>query len=702
MAENRVTNTPAQVLHGGGTTSARVTTEFVQVLRSLDDSGDPYFADVVLLSHMDGTNGSTTFTDDSSYARTLTARNGGVVTTAQKKWGTGSLNPATTDAGVRAAYAAELALGTGDYTVECFFRTSVGGSGLTIPLVGMWGVAPAWYFYLNSGLLTLRDRNVVDTIAVFSPTANTWYHLAASRVSGTTRLFIDGVQVQSSATPQNLSPASGSPDLGIGYIPGFGLSVTTAFIDDVRITKGVGRYTATFPPPSGPFPNNGASTPIEIDPTAGQLEVQGFSPDIFNGNTVAPIPGTLEVQGLAPDIEVLASVTPLPGELIIQGFAPELDSTLEVSPISGALEVQGAAPEVFSGITITPEPGELIISGAAPFIALNLEAVATQSAVLLLGDVQPEVKATQSAILMLGEIVPAVKASQSAIMVLVDAQPCVSRRADVWVIHRRDGVSLAFTGHDRPIQFGELVATPCGSLTPTAVEQAAEISSVGNLELAGLVTSSLITEADLYGGLYDDALVEVWRVSWDAQLPEPPIRMAAGYWGNLRHGDDGFSAEILGPAARLQQQALVQMVTPGCRRVFGSPQGRLPPGGCGVDLEARKRSGEIDAVRNRAAFTATIAAGPDSPQWANGTVEFLSGPNAGQIVEVKSADLGTGEITLWTPTSFLPNVGDDFELRPGCDKLAATCKLYANYINFGGFPDIPGTDAISETPDAKL
>jgi uncharacterized phage protein (TIGR02218 family) len=412
--------------------------------------------------------------------------------------------------------------------------------------------------------------------------------------------------------------------------------------------------------------------------------------------------GALTYSGQAPALFIDQIVEPGVGAFTYSGQAPNVINSQFIDLGTGALVFAGQAPNVFLGAVVLPSPGTLTYAGGQPFVANDAFVAATQSALMVLGEVTPETRASQSAIMMVGEIVPDVKATQSAILVLVDAQPCVSRRADIWIIHRRDGVSLAFTGHDLPIRFGDLVATPCGSLTPTAVEQAAEISSVGNLELAGLVSSAHITEADLYGGLYDDAFVEVWRVSWEPELPEPPIRMAAGYWGNLRHGDEGFSAEILGPAARLQQQALVQTVTPGCRRVFGSPAGELPPGGCGVDLEARKRTGEIDFVRNRASFTATIAAGPDSPQWANGTVEFLSGPNAGQIVEVKSANLGTGEIVLWTPTSFLPNVGDDFELRPGCDKLVATCKLYSNYINFGGFPDIPGTDAISETPDAKL
>jgi uncharacterized phage protein (TIGR02218 family) len=411
--------------------------------------------------------------------------------------------------------------------------------------------------------------------------------------------------------------------------------------------------------------------------------------------------GSLTYTGRQPAVLVDQFVEPGPGAFTYSGQAPNVLNSQDIDLGAGALVFDGQPLNLFVGAAVFPNPGSLTYSGGQPFVSNDAFAAATQSALLLLGEVEPSARASQSAVMMVGEVIPDVRATQSAILVLVDAQPCVSRRADVWVIERRDGERLAFTSHDLPLPFGDLTATPCASLTPTAIEQASEISGVGNMELQGLISSARITEADLYAGLYDDAFVEVWRVSWSSDIPESPVRMAAGWWGNLSHGDEGFSAEVLGPGSRIQQQALVQMVTPGCRRDFGSPQAELPPGGCGVNRESYLVEGEVLTVRNRGRFTASL--GPDTaPQYANGLVRWLSGPNAGTSTEVKTVDFDTGQIDLWIPTGFLPNVGDDFELLPGCDRLPETCKLYGNYINFGGFPDVPGTDAISETPDAKL
>ena len=49
--------------------------------------GDPYFANVSLLLHCDGSDASTTFTDSSSNGHTVTASNDAQIDTAQSKFG---------------------------------------------------------------------------------------------------------------------------------------------------------------------------------------------------------------------------------------------------------------------------------------------------------------------------------------------------------------------------------------------------------------------------------------------------------------------------------------------------------------------------------------------------------------------------------------------------------------------------------------
>lgn len=83
--------------------------------------------------------------------------------------------------------------------------------------------------------------------------ANTWAHVALSRVSGTTRLYVDGVEKGSWADSTNYLTAP----LRIGR-SAFASATGEDFsgqIDEFRVTKGIGRYSANFAVPASAYPN---------------------------------------------------------------------------------------------------------------------------------------------------------------------------------------------------------------------------------------------------------------------------------------------------------------------------------------------------------------------------------------------------------------------------------------------------------------
>lgn len=460
----------------------------------------------------------------------------------------------------------------------------------------------------------------------------------------------------------------------------------------------------------------GAPPSPEVTVPAGELTFEGLVPTLIQGQELTAVPGAVVISGAIPTLTEFAGITPGAGALVLSGQVPTLEASGLVDPEAGELRLSGAAPDVFIGVITSPAPGEMEIEGFAPILteqhgsfssqasmivrgrSLGLATRASQAAVIALAEPPPPpVAASQAAIITLGEIVPSVQASQAAIIVLGHADPCVTRRADLWLITRTDGKVFAFTSHDRDVHFRGVTYRACKSLDPTATQQAAEIGGMGNMELVGLISDETITEADLYGGLFDDAYVEVWRASWEdeASIVDIPVRLAAGWCGSLSHGDTSFKMEVLGPGTKLAQHALVQTVTPGCRWVFGDPKT------CGVNADSLAVAGQVVRTFNRARFIIDASDPGTAPQWANGLIRWTDGVNAGIACEVKSVDWDTGEVTLWAPPPYLPDAGDAFTLRPGCDKTPETCKAYANYLNFGGFPDLPGTDAIAETPDAK-
>jgi hypothetical protein len=84
----------------------------------------------------------------------------------------------------------------------------------------------------------------------------TWAHIAVTRSDTILRFWLDGALVGVRGLPAALQVASTTGPLDVGTLYSAS-SVTnsyfTGYIDDVRITKGVARYTANFTPPALPF-----------------------------------------------------------------------------------------------------------------------------------------------------------------------------------------------------------------------------------------------------------------------------------------------------------------------------------------------------------------------------------------------------------------------------------------------------------------
>lgn len=232
--------------------------------------GDPDFSSVVLLAHFDGTNGSTTFTDSSSKNKTITRQTlaDATISTAQSKFGGASLNPGTNNgapASIRVAKGTDFNLGTGDFTVELFaYITSQPGWQQTLFMLNDNGGAGGLHILVDAdgagqrriGLYLTQDSGGGDVV-VYSQnlgqfTLNTWQHYAVCRNGNTFRLFLDGVQLWTTTSSKSIFHDAAAP-VAIGTS---GSAPTAGFIDEVRVTQGVGRYTANFTPPAAAFPNS--------------------------------------------------------------------------------------------------------------------------------------------------------------------------------------------------------------------------------------------------------------------------------------------------------------------------------------------------------------------------------------------------------------------------------------------------------------
>jgi hypothetical protein len=210
--------------------------------------GDPDFASVSLLLPMDGTNGSTTFTDASSNALTVTSTNA-VISTAQSRWGSSSALFNGTNSYVTVDVPGGL--GAGTFTLEWWiYPINTGAPGAIFNSRGGGGNNGDGIDFFNDHKIGTAYVVILNTGPTYTP--NTWHHFALVRESSSNmRAYLNGVNYVTSNSSNNFSNTQfhigGSPAGNIGYFNGY--------MDDVRYSN-IARYTANFTPPSAPFPTS--------------------------------------------------------------------------------------------------------------------------------------------------------------------------------------------------------------------------------------------------------------------------------------------------------------------------------------------------------------------------------------------------------------------------------------------------------------
>ena len=228
-----------------------------------------------LLLHCDGTDGSTTFTDDEYTPKTVTANGNAQIDTAQSKFGGASgLFDGTGDY-LQCADHADYAFGSGDFTIDFWIRTSeiqndhflydsrptsTEGAYPMIRTIGEGGAGSHWAYNVNSTDVILSPSSSIGL--------DTWYHVAVARSSTSTKMFINGSQIGDTWS-DNTTYLNGTnrPIMGAS---GYNLaSGWYGWIDEFRVSKGIARWTANFTPPTEAYSKVAAGG------------FSGFSPWIF-------------------------------------------------------------------------------------------------------------------------------------------------------------------------------------------------------------------------------------------------------------------------------------------------------------------------------------------------------------------------------------------------------------------------------------
>ena len=220
---------------------------------------DPYFNNVSLLLRGDGINGSTTIVDESATPKTVTVYGNAQISTAQSKFGGASIYLDGTGDYLGLSSSSDFTTGTGNFTLELwYYPVSKVKAYPRIFQVGtsIWNTADNWAFLDRhndantkfSWACVALGGNAILMSSSTTVTNNTWYHLAVVRDGSTFRLFVDGAQ-EDTYTNTGAVTSSASTAAWVGSAAGASDSTGNGYIDDLRFTKGIARYTANFTPP---------------------------------------------------------------------------------------------------------------------------------------------------------------------------------------------------------------------------------------------------------------------------------------------------------------------------------------------------------------------------------------------------------------------------------------------------------------------
>lgn len=150
-----------------------------------------------------------------------------------------------------------FAFGTGDYTIEFWVYPTASTRQDWVNVLNTANNYRTAVYYTGTqiqylaGTTSAATGKIAYTIAGASLN-NAWHHLALSRVSGSSRLFLDGVQIGSTYS-DTLNFSDTSMVFYAGRDPGAGTTYMSGNLSNIRVVKGVGVYTGTFAVPNTPL-----------------------------------------------------------------------------------------------------------------------------------------------------------------------------------------------------------------------------------------------------------------------------------------------------------------------------------------------------------------------------------------------------------------------------------------------------------------
>lgn len=300
----------------------------------------PTSSPTVLLAHFDGANAQTT-TVDATGLNTITLGPSTVLSSTQSKFGGTAVNIAGSTSVATVPDNARLRM-TGDFTIEgwCFMTGVTADVMFMDKSLNATLANRAWFEFNARQILIKVDGTTTGAVAIGPstgiPGANQWFHVAFVKQGTTWTCYINGQPIgtiTSSATWGTVVGANltiGNNYASAGAFPGF--------IDEVRITNGLARYTAAFTPQAKAFTLDFANTSLASAFTTTSLAMG--------------VPSATTVRALINQIALIGGVNLLATDVVDGPVAAGATSlTLTVAPGCLTYPPGSTVALTFTGIT---------------------------------------------------------------------------------------------------------------------------------------------------------------------------------------------------------------------------------------------------------------------------------------------------------------------------------------------------------------
>jgi hypothetical protein len=217
------------------------------------------------------------FTDSSASGHTVTASGNAQASTSQKKFGTGSAYFDGSGDYLTIPSSSDWDFGTGDFTIELWAKAdSVVSNQNFISRKHPGCDTSSWYFRLEDpSQVTFADGGCTQHLFSHAFGTSEFKHVAAVRSSGTTTIYMNGTSIGSFSDSTNYT-TQGDIVIGARRAAGNIIQFFDGYIDEVRVSKGIARWTANFTPPASVY--SAGSTQLYFIDSSGKEYTVNLTP----------------------------------------------------------------------------------------------------------------------------------------------------------------------------------------------------------------------------------------------------------------------------------------------------------------------------------------------------------------------------------------------------------------------------------------